>query len=292
MWYQKLEGASRAERGKAMHYNGTLRVTNRQKAEAFIAEYAKNSKLTLGKEDRWVKQKMNETLRSREDENDDVKSDFSLREMKATIASTDPTKAAGPDGIHPRLLRYLGEKCLRSLWLFSRSWNSVEVPQMRRLTNIVPIPKKGTDQSAALSYRPINLTSVLGKVLERMVKTRLNFFLESRSLLTEYQAGFSHNQATEDQPIRLSQTINDVQQTKPLHRTVCTLVDYNRAYDSGNGKSERKVPNPRHKVASHVPKRRKRSQTEGTTQNNCGTRSSLKVNLGPSPQIPRPENKQ
>ena len=130
MWYlfHKLEGARHAERGKAMHYNGTLRVTNRQKAEAFIAEYAKNSKLTLGKEDRWVKQKMNATLRFR-DENDDVTSDFSLREMKAAIASTNPTKAAGPDGINPRLLRYLGEKCLRSLWLFSRSWNSVVVPQ-------------------------------------------------------------------------------------------------------------------------------------------------------------------
>ena len=60
MWslFHKL-GAPNAERGKTMSYNVTMSLTDRQKADAYIAEYAKNSKLTLGKE---VKRKVNATL--------------------------------------------------------------------------------------------------------------------------------------------------------------------------------------------------------------------------------------
>jgi hypothetical protein len=68
--------------------------------------------------------------------------------------------------------------------------------------------------------------------VERIVATRLSFHLESRGLLTPYQAGFRKKRSTEDQLIRLSQNISDAFQKNPMNRTVLALIDYSKAYDT------------------------------------------------------------
>ena len=46
------------------------------------------------------------------------------------------------------------------------------------------------DAGDPASYRPISLTSCMAKVMEHMVKARLQQFLEARGLLPPEQAGF------------------------------------------------------------------------------------------------------
>ena len=92
--------------------------------------------------------------------------------------------------------------------------------------------QKGKGPEHSSSCQPISFISVLGNVIERMLKTRFSFLLESRGLLKEYQAGFRQRRATEEQLIRLSQIISDGIQSKPMHRMACPLVDYSRDYSS------------------------------------------------------------
>ena len=80
-------------------------------------------------------------------------------------------------------------------------------------------------------YRPISLTSTMGKVMERLVTNRLRYFAECLNLLTPFQAGFRTGRSTEDQLLRLSQSISDEFQQVPMQRTVMALIDYFRAYD-------------------------------------------------------------
>lgn len=53
---------------------------------------------------------------------------------------------------------------------------------------IVPVCKPGKDPALAESYRPIALTSHLGKVMEKMVNERLIDFLETNSKIKYYQS--------------------------------------------------------------------------------------------------------
>ena len=55
---------------------------------------------------------------------------------------------------------------------------------------IILILKPGKPTEEMESHRPIALTSIAAKVFERIILTRLKWFLESQNLLVAEQAGF------------------------------------------------------------------------------------------------------
>ena len=107
----------------------------------------------------------------------------------------------------------------------------MEIPQAWRVADVRQVLKAGKDAQCLDSYRPISLTSTMGKVMERLVTNRLRYFAECHNLLTPFQAGFRTGRSTEDQLLRLSQSISDGFQHVPMQRTVMALIDYSRAYD-------------------------------------------------------------
>ncbi|GBL91550.1 RNA-directed DNA polymerase from mobile element jockey [Araneus ventricosus] len=57
--------------------------------------------------------------------------------------------------------------------LFNYLWSNSTVPESWRVAKIIPILKPGKNPMEVSSYRPIALTSMLRKVFERMILTRL-----------------------------------------------------------------------------------------------------------------------
>ncbi|KFW62223.1 hypothetical protein AS28_00276, partial [Pygoscelis adeliae] len=81
----------------------------------------------------------------------------------------DTHKSMGPDGIHPRVLRELAEELAKWLSIiYQQSWLMGEVPDDWRLANVTPIYKKGRKEDPG-NYRPVSLTSVPGKIMERII---------------------------------------------------------------------------------------------------------------------------
>ncbi|KFW68850.1 hypothetical protein AS28_04328, partial [Pygoscelis adeliae] len=81
----------------------------------------------------------------------------------------DTHKSMGPDGIHPRVLRELAEELAKPLSIiYQQSWLTGEVPDDWRLANVMPIYKKGRKEDPG-NYRPVSLTSVPGKIMERII---------------------------------------------------------------------------------------------------------------------------
>ncbi|GAB0188961.1 mitochondrial enolase superfamily member 1 [Grus japonensis] len=83
---------------------------------------------------------------------------------------SDTHKSMGqdPDWIHPRVLRDLAEVLTKPLSIiYQQSWLTEEVPVDWRLANVMPIHKKSKKEDLG-NYRPVSLTSVLGKVMERL----------------------------------------------------------------------------------------------------------------------------
>ncbi|MES9973890.1 MAG: reverse transcriptase family protein, partial [Candidatus Thiodiazotropha sp.] len=233
MWslYRSLTATSRPDTMKIITDDGQDYVSSRQKANAFARAYQTVSTIKLTKEDRNIKKLLNKNLRQDYlvTEADQL---FTVQEVKSAINGLNPAKSPGPDNIHPRFLHHLGPISLTALTkMYNISWLQTQIPQEWRVADIRPIPKAGKDANKLDSYRPISLTSTVGKVMERLVTNRLRYITESEKLLSENQAGFRHGRSTEDQLIRLSQSISDGFQSTPMKRTVLALLDYSKAYD-------------------------------------------------------------
>ncbi|PKU28707.1 rna-directed dna polymerase from mobile element hypothetical protein [Limosa lapponica baueri] len=81
----------------------------------------------------------------------------------------DIHKSMGPNGIHPRVLRELAEMLTKPFFIiYQESWLIGGVPVDWRLANVRPIHKKGHKEDAG-NNRPVSLTSVPGKVVERII---------------------------------------------------------------------------------------------------------------------------
>ena len=136
----------------------------------------------------------------------------------------------GPDGIHYQMLRRLSLLSLEGiLALFNQSWSSGVVPHSWRRAIVVPILKKGKPPSQPSSYRPISLTSTLCKLLERVIATRLRWFMESKNMLNQYQAGFRKGRGCVDHIVRLTQDIAASSTKKQM--TLGVFLDLEKAFD-------------------------------------------------------------
>ena len=63
------------------------------------------------------------------------------------------------------------------------------VPEDFREANVTPIFKNG-DRSGAGNYRPIGLTSIVGKLMESIIRDRIVEHLETYNLINDSQHGF------------------------------------------------------------------------------------------------------
>jgi len=73
--------------------------------------------------------------------------------------------------------------------IFKSSLAMNSIPESWKTANITPLFKKG-DKRDSLNYRPISLTSVVCKVLERLVRDHLMKHLKMNNLLSNKQYGF------------------------------------------------------------------------------------------------------
>ena len=101
------------------------------------------------------------------------------------------TKSPGPDDIFPRVLKECKEELSEPITMvFRKSLDSGVVPRLWRQANVVPIFKKG-DKAESSNYRPISLTSVVGKMLEAIISKGIRDHLEKHELIRHSQHGFS-----------------------------------------------------------------------------------------------------
>ena len=73
--------------------------------------------------------------------------------------------------------------------VFNLSLKYGVVPFERKAANIIPLFKKGS-RNKSENYRPVSLTSVISKLLERLIKDHMVDFLVRHKLLNSSQHGF------------------------------------------------------------------------------------------------------
>ena len=107
-------------------------------------------------------------------------------EVFELLRTLDVTKACGPDLICARLLKEAAAELSSSLAdLFNKSLRDSVLPLDWVSANICPVYKKG-DKHCVSNYRPISLTCILSKVLEKIVHAKLYSMLEDNNLLSSH----------------------------------------------------------------------------------------------------------
>ena len=105
-------------------------------------------------------------------------------------------KAAGPDNIHPYILKNLAETLAKPLTiLYNLSLTETTLPEIWKKGIITALFKKGARNLAA-NYRPISLTSIICRLLERIVIEHIINHLTTNLIYDKKQHGFTKKRST------------------------------------------------------------------------------------------------
>ena len=161
----------------------------------------------------------------------ELNSPITMNEIKKAIKSTDMTKTSLDNfNMHPKMLinlRDLPMKILQQLFNLVLKegkwvWNTASVIFLR----------KNGKKSYRLpgSYRPICITSYIGKLLEKIIAERVNAFLIKEKYLDPTQEGFTVNKNTIRYLNRLQLEIkSDLNNNKTV---IALFADMEKAFDS------------------------------------------------------------
>ena len=162
------------------------------------------------------------------DNSDDINVFFSIEELQKAIAQGKDT-SPGRDGLGYQLFKnsgdLLGEEVIA---LINNVWESGCLPKEWKHAVIIPIVKPGERTDNPSSYRPIALTSVLCKIMERMITDRLVDKLEKSGYFVEYQSGFRQGRSTMDAVLDLDIDIKKAIANKEA--VVAVFLDIEKAY--------------------------------------------------------------
>lgn len=149
--------------------------------------------------------------------------------VETALQNLDGSSAMGPDGIHPQLLKSCAAEVAHPLHvIFCRSLREGVVPPDWKASAVVPIFKKGA-RFDALNYRPVSLTSVCCKTLERIITQHLSEYLETKGLLSTEQFGFRSGRSTMDQLLLVYSEVSKWSDEGNVVDVV--LFDYSKAFD-------------------------------------------------------------
>lgn len=155
--------------------------------------------------------------------------ELSYSEVHTILKQLDPNSAMGVDGLHPHLLKSCAAALSHPLHIiFCQSLTEGKLPLPWKHSLIVPIFKNGSRHDPK-NYRPVSLTSVPCKCLERVIFKGLYSFFSENNILTEEQYGFRPGRSTEDQ---LLLTYDEI--TRGLdagHPVDLVMFDFCKAFD-------------------------------------------------------------
>ena len=156
---------------------------------------------------------------------------ITLREIQNVISKLESNKASGPDSIPNSFLKRMSKNGLRVIQqVFNQSLDTGVYPSVWNSANISPIPKPGKPHTKPSHFRPIAVSSCLGRVLEKILADRLQTYCITNQIFNNNQCGFQTNRSTTD---LLTILINDARDNLDNYEA-CHLVtiDFSKAYDT------------------------------------------------------------
>ncbi|KAH7963868.1 hypothetical protein HPB52_023741 [Rhipicephalus sanguineus] len=160
-----------------------------------------------------------------------VDAPFTETEVSDVVAAMPPRSSPGPDALTPLMVKGLFRTHPQFiLRLFNAALALGYFPRCWRRGRIIFIPKPGRPPDRTTSYRPICVTSVFGKTLERLLNARLYHFLWTNGHIHRFQYGFTHSRSALMALVRLRDTLIGLRASRTPAKTMS--LDFQGAFDS------------------------------------------------------------
>jgi hypothetical protein len=151
------------------------------------------------------------------------------KDVLKLLLQMDTGKAPGPDGHHPYIIKSLAPVIVKALTtVFNRSLVTEVLPTDWKVASIKPM-FKGGDKHLAQNYRPISLTSVIVKILEKVVKRAITWHMTSNNLLTTVQHGFTERRSCITNLILAREDWVQIRNNRGKADAV--FIDFSKAFD-------------------------------------------------------------
>ncbi len=112
------------------------------------------------------------------------------------LVELDVSKVTGPDQINNHFLKKAAVSISEPLSeLFNFSLSIGEFPDIWKISNVIPIFKKG-DSKYYNNYRPISLRCCISKVFKKLIFNHIYSYLRCHGLINNHQSGFTHGDST------------------------------------------------------------------------------------------------
>lgn len=153
-----------------------------------------------------------------------------VRDILNTIASLKDSYSAGSDGINSKILKQVQHAISEPLArLANMCISEGKYPTILKTARVTPVYKRGDPQNPE-NYRPISVISVFSKILEKLLHSKINNFLERYNILNKCQHGFRHQHSTETAAIDLTEFI--YRELDNGHRVAAIFFDLSSAFDT------------------------------------------------------------
>ncbi|HBK71542.1 MAG TPA: hypothetical protein DDZ39_07810, partial [Flavobacteriaceae bacterium] len=205
---------------------------DKEAAEMLAKYYSSKSRLPYNAEDKKEKAKATKCLKlAQNDEQIGFNSNFETYELEHSIKTFAANKAPGEDLIFGHMVKHIGTKAKSMLLdIINMSWKCGKLPTIWKTSAIIPILKPNKAAKDCSSYRPIALTSILCKIMEKMIHRRLYEWLKKYGKLDNFQTAYQSQLGTEDQLFSLTQSIIDGFQERK--KTSAVFLDMSAAFDT------------------------------------------------------------
>ena len=112
------------------------------------------------------------------------------------LKSIKVNKSSGPDDLHPRLLVELADIIALPVTILFNATLKDELPKDWKMAFVTGIFKKKGSRHLPENYRPISLTSILCKTMEKFIRDSVVDHLLENGLLSKKQFGFIRGRST------------------------------------------------------------------------------------------------
>ena len=219
-----------------LNYNSQTIVSDADKASVFKTEIFDGKHLeNCNFDNTWYQHVESEVgsveFFSSDDMNCEYNENIKAEEVHEAIRRVKSSKRSlDTDGIHPKMLKFCGQQFQVVLLILFKSAFAKGIWPWQQ-GNVTLLKKPGKKKYNEIgSYRPITITSYIGKLFESILKKRLHKFLEDNKILSENQHGFRPHYSTATYMLELISNIQDKIKTSTF--SVGLFIDLQKAFDS------------------------------------------------------------
>ena len=150
-------------------------------------------------------------------------------DVEKSLAALKPSKSQGPDLFHPKFLKETKDNITKPLkTIFQKSMDESILPPIWKKANISAIFKKG-EKKKPENYRPISLTSVPCKLMEKLVRDIIVRHMTENNLFSNAQHGFIKGKSCVTQLLEfledITQSIDNGDEVDVIYLDFCKAFD-------------------------------------------------------------------